>query len=454
MVRTWLDTGHAGYRREAAAAAVLPSGQAGVRLVQAARLEGLESFAHLACRDSQAVPGDILAAFRREYHATALANAVASDDLNHVLAEFEAHGVPVLVLKGAFLSHAVYRNLALRPMGDIDLLVKPQHVQAAHNILSARFGARTLGPVDISAAAKYSSFLNSFYYLPAVGAAKRWPARAGPGDRAAGDAAPHNQPAPVRGEPGGHAQASVRRIASAIHLHWHLVNASYPLDFYGRKVDMERVWHESRSYDAEGQRIPGLAPQHLLIHLCEHALKHSFSELRHLADIAAALVFMTRVTAAQADSCRSRLPSGTDALLAEAAAFGLQRAVYYGLSFASQVFELDVPRRLLNALRPLQRFRCELLFERLFARNVRKVGLNWLVYFAMMRSFPERLSFIFRTFWPSGGVRGLLLEPGTTWGIRPCRARPAARGGSAIGRLSRLVRGVRSGLAVLRQLLL
>ncbi len=44
-------------------------------------------------------------------------------------------GVPVILLKGAHLAEAVYGNIALRPMVDVDLLVKQADLMRVHDIL-------------------------------------------------------------------------------------------------------------------------------------------------------------------------------------------------------------------------------------------------------------------------------------------------------------------------------
>jgi len=44
-------------------------------------------------------------------------------ELGEILALFQPHNIPVIVLKGACLAHTVYQNIGLRVMLDLDLLV-------------------------------------------------------------------------------------------------------------------------------------------------------------------------------------------------------------------------------------------------------------------------------------------------------------------------------------------
>jgi hypothetical protein len=70
----------------------------------------------------------------REYYNTAAGNVLLYQELARILAALE--GEEVLVLKGADLAASLYPNIALRPMGDIDLLVHPEALDAALHRLS------------------------------------------------------------------------------------------------------------------------------------------------------------------------------------------------------------------------------------------------------------------------------------------------------------------------------
>ena len=59
-----------------------------------------------------------------------------------ILQNFRQAGIETILLKGAALSLLYYRSSALRPMADIDLLIKPEDFRAASNILE-KIGWRT-----------------------------------------------------------------------------------------------------------------------------------------------------------------------------------------------------------------------------------------------------------------------------------------------------------------------
>ncbi|MFN8639073.1 MAG: nucleotidyltransferase family protein [Dehalococcoidia bacterium] len=74
--------------------------------------------------------------------ATATWQAIRGLQLEHelraVLAEFGAAGVPSIVLKGPVIASRYYPRADLRPYGDLDLLIREDGEQRAHDILIAR----------------------------------------------------------------------------------------------------------------------------------------------------------------------------------------------------------------------------------------------------------------------------------------------------------------------------
>src|SRR5688572_23898151 len=112
-----------------AVAQALPSALRAVRsfeeLAIAAEHHGMEPLvlAHLG-RTGLAIPGDLharLAARRTQHaHAAAVRMRIVAD----VADAMAQAGVPFLVLKGAALAHLVYDDPRLRPMRDVDLLVR------------------------------------------------------------------------------------------------------------------------------------------------------------------------------------------------------------------------------------------------------------------------------------------------------------------------------------------
>lgn len=70
--------------------------------------------------------------YMRHHHANRVRAQVAAE----ILAAFQAEGISALALKGFALAHLLYPEPALRPMSDIDLLVKPAQARQAQEILA------------------------------------------------------------------------------------------------------------------------------------------------------------------------------------------------------------------------------------------------------------------------------------------------------------------------------
>ncbi len=55
---------------------------------------------------------------------------------NSLLKEFEEEEIPIILLQGIALFHMVYNDLGIRSLGDIDILVREEHLKKLTNLLS------------------------------------------------------------------------------------------------------------------------------------------------------------------------------------------------------------------------------------------------------------------------------------------------------------------------------
>jgi len=124
-----------------AAAAQSMSGQVDWQATcSVARLEGLAPLLYHVTRSkelSASLPPEVDAELRWAYLGTARRNAILFHELVRLLPALADAGVQVLLLKGAALAQTVYGNVALRPMADLDLLVREKDVPAALRVLPA-----------------------------------------------------------------------------------------------------------------------------------------------------------------------------------------------------------------------------------------------------------------------------------------------------------------------------
>jgi hypothetical protein len=175
--------------------------------------------------------------------------------------------IEAIPLKGLHLAHRLYPSPGLRDMGDLDLLIRRSAMKDADAAL------RKLGYVpDFDPEQVDGGTLRAVEY---------W-----------------------------------REESMPVHLHWHVTNASLPHFMY--RVDADELWRDARGGE--------LAPHHLLVTLCEHALKHSFAELIHLTDIELA-------------------SHGVDwNLVAETSRrWGLEHAVYYSFALLRDLCGVETP---------------------------------------------------------------------------------------------------------------
>ncbi len=188
------------------------------------------------------VPEAIQTRLRDTYRATGIRNTRIFAQLNGILKGFRAAGIDVVVLKGAHLAELVYEEVALRPMGDVDLLVRPGDLRAATQLL------RSMG---------YEQ----------------------PGHE--GSASPrHQEPVVEQMEidsfrkPGG----------LLLDIHYFAV-----IPGQTEKASIESVWDRAMTVRLGGAEALVLSPEDLLLHLCVHAaLNHGFAvRLVNICDIPA-----------------------------------------------------------------------------------------------------------------------------------------------------------------------
>lgn len=96
----------------------------------------------------RSAPPPELAQLAGRYLLTAAGNKKIFADLRDALQVLEEAGVQVVVLKGAALAETVYGDPGLRPMVDVDLLVRREHVERAVSALLAA-GFRRAGPPEL-----------------------------------------------------------------------------------------------------------------------------------------------------------------------------------------------------------------------------------------------------------------------------------------------------------------
>ncbi|MEK7395647.1 MAG: nucleotidyltransferase family protein [Candidatus Poribacteria bacterium] len=81
------------------------------------------------------IPVSIARDLRLDYFQCSLNNTRTYHELSKILKSADSNGIPIIVLKGAALAGLVYTSHALRPMNDMDLLIKPEDIRKANDML-------------------------------------------------------------------------------------------------------------------------------------------------------------------------------------------------------------------------------------------------------------------------------------------------------------------------------
>jgi len=136
-----------------------------------------------------------------------------------------------------------------------------------------------------------------------------------------------------------------------------------------------------------------LRPEHMIIYLCEHALRvgHSFDRLILICDIFFSIKAFEKLI-------------DWDFIVEESRRFNLSRFVYHGLSIVKHYTSLDIADGCIAKLRPPDISLGEKLFLRLQLNNRRIRGSSYFIYLAMNRGLFAKLGFITRTFFPPAQI--------------------------------------------------
>lgn len=217
-------------------------------IVEEAIRHEVEPALHARLADSawgHRAPDEMIDRLAELYALNALKSRVRSQELSGLLGKFRSGCIDVIVLKGAYLSEVVYEDRALRPMADLDFLVRRSDLGRVVEMLEGE-GYTSDDEIDLTDSSEL------LHHLP-----------------------------PFR-KPG----------ASMIEIHWTLEDPQRALTF-----DIDGIWARSQPVTIGAQPTLGLGPEDLILHLCLHvSYHHRFGTgaavdgngpaLKHLRDIA------------------------------------------------------------------------------------------------------------------------------------------------------------------------
>ncbi len=205
------------------------------QLLHQARQHNIAPLVYATLRDESAtLPPWVSKALRSSYYQAARRNALLYDELTAIVRAFDEAEIPVILLKGAALAQGTYGNVALRPMGDLDLLVRSDMMAQAEALLSLR-GYLVLDGSDS-----------------------------------------HLRHMTLR-----HPQSS---SGTHVEVHRHVVSSPY----YRTAIPEDWLWRDPGALVVDGLPALSLSPEATIIHSCLHFLDHTGTKgtLLWLCDVA------------------------------------------------------------------------------------------------------------------------------------------------------------------------
>jgi Uncharacterised nucleotidyltransferase len=215
-------------------------------------------------------------------------NLLLFRELADILKALQPAGIPVILLKGLHLAKWVYPEIALRPMGDIDLLLHTDDLARAASILQG-LGYRFIR------AFKLEREVHKHQHIPRL-----W-------------------------QPG----------KAVVELHWHIATPGSPLT-----VDLEGLWRRAEPVEVAGASALVLSPEDLLLHINYHLMQEEFIRgLKRLYDIAA----LTSYWGERLDWLQ---------LQQRAEVWNFRKGLFLGLHLSSALLNAYVPQNVLDQLYP------------------------------------------------------------------------------------------------------
>ncbi len=188
----------------------------------------------------QEIASEVWFRISKAHFDIAAMNALFLEEWAAVVQCLAEHPIETLVIKGAALAGTLYDNVALRPMQDLDLLVRQTQVPEARRALGGRGYAPVKEEHFAGAAAAFES---------QVSLARR---------------------------------DDATTMIYVCELHWHLLDSP----FYQRTMPLDWFWETAVSLQLESTVTKTLGPEARLLHLCTHlALHHHGERLLWYCDI-------------------------------------------------------------------------------------------------------------------------------------------------------------------------
>lgn len=289
------------------------------------------------------IPDEVRNRLKQAYRNHAIMNTALFLDAARVLKSLADNRLPVIALKGLALARQIYGDIALRPMVDMDLLVKKEDLVRAGRILL------TLGYTqNISA---WENMSKTYHHLPPF----------------------------------------TNKHGAMIELHWDIVSPDCPIT-----VDVDGLWERVCLITVDDVEVRAFGPEDLLLHLCVHACYHlQFGlDLTPLCDVAG----LIKTAGNKID---------WQIVIERATRWGGNKCVYLMLLLVQELLGAAPPDNIMSALKPddyQPRFFDEAL-EQIFdvspASQMMGIGIGKLSRIREMKGIKGKMSALLKEAFPS-----------------------------------------------------
>ncbi len=303
---------------------------------------------------SRFVPSPVLAELKKKYMQNARRNTLYYHGLSFVLNDLHRGGISVILLKGAYLAEHVYKNIALRIIGDVDILLQPKDVENASKIIS-RLGYTT----------------RPFWFEAENESSRELP--------------PFSKP-----------------NAADLDVHWGL---EVPDNTFN--IGLEQLWLRAIPVKISGVDVLSLDHEDLLLHLCLHASfhHHFVSGLRSLCDIAEVV-------------CEFENSLDWNIIIERSKEWKIDRCVFLSLYLIRELFHTSISPYVMEALYPLdfsENF-VDLALQQIFPSKLHSGRVSeYLVRFLKTQNLREKIKYWFQRVFPTRKMisRKYPVDPGS-----------------------------------------
>jgi hypothetical protein len=255
--------------------------------------------------DAAHIPDVVFKSIEAAYIKTSVVNQTNFSALDDIVKALTAAGVQVLLLKGAHLAPFVYRDIGMRWMADIDILIKREDLEKANELfLKMDYEHPDMEPVVWDDFGKKKEVRDEAAVIEWYKTDHMHLAYGNP------------------------------NVIQDLELHWGIARSASPF-----AIDTEGLWERAWPEELNGQTVWVLSPEDLLLHISLHdSYYHHLNlfGLRPCCDVAAIL----RRFSKEIDWGR---------LQARAREWGIEKYLYLMLRLSQELLGSDIPADLLQS---------------------------------------------------------------------------------------------------------